>query len=425
MGARLVRRGQRWYAWIPRPGGGTRLVTTQCTDRRAAETRAGELERDALDPARQAAHKTSTVAAAELFVASRKRAGKAQGTLDHYRVKLGHAVRLLPRMLRDVTSDALERYIDERTQEGAARTTVKKELRAIGAMLRHAKRKGLFLPELERVLPEYADDYEPRKTRLAPDELMRLLWAVAAENNAQPSPEARNRAAMVGFIVGTGARLGEAVRAEAGDIDLAGGHVHIRGTKTAKALRDVPITPLSRPILEGIVSALEGRTGRLFDRWANVVRDLAVGCRQANVPRVTPNDLRRTFGGWLRAAGIAPDLIGDAMGHVDSRMVLRVYGRLQPGELGRLLNRGLTVGQVSSDREETDMNCEPLRNETALIPPQNVVPRDGIEPPTRGFSILRKAQGFPSNLGERRTTCRPNVRAFRALAWLHLARGAA
>src|SRR5215468_10336116 len=45
---------------------------------------------------------------------------------------------------------------------------------------------------------------------------------------------------------------------------------------------------------------------------------------------VNDNDLRRTCLSWLRASGVAPHLLAPVAGHVDSRMVERVYGRLQP-----------------------------------------------------------------------------------------------
>jgi integrase len=52
---------------------------------------------------------------------------------------------------------------------------------------------------------------------------------------------------------------------------------------------------------------------------------------------VSPNDLRRTYATWRRQHGTAPHLIGVAVGHTDSRMAERVYGRVPVESLGRLL----------------------------------------------------------------------------------------
>jgi integrase len=48
--------------------------------------------------------------------------------------------------------------------------------------------------------------------------------------------------------------------------------------------------------------------------------------RPGKNPVCSPNDLRRTFAAWMRAAGAPPDLIAPMMGHADTRMVERVYG---------------------------------------------------------------------------------------------------
>lgn len=85
----------------------------------------------------------------------------------------------------------------------------------------------------------------------------------------------------------------------------------------------------------------------LFRPWANIRRDLHAACYRAEIPHGSPNDLRRTFGRWLRKAGVEPQLIAPAMGHADSRMVERVYGRLTSHELGGLIAK--QAGQPEVD----------------------------------------------------------------------------
>ena len=177
---RLLQRGQIWYAWIPRHGGGTRRVSTNCTSKAAARKRAKVLEDEAVDPANSAANKAKTRDACEEFLGSRERRGRAEGTLHHYRIKLGHLVRLLPTRLADVDAAACERFIERRLAEGAAQTTVKKEIRALGATLRHAKRLGLYVRDVDATIPELEDTYEPRKRALDPWELLALANAVGS-----------------------------------------------------------------------------------------------------------------------------------------------------------------------------------------------------------------------------------------------------
>ncbi len=338
-GPRLVRRGRIWYCWVPKPGGGTRRVGTNCTDRKAAEQAARELERRAADPAHQAAYTTTVQQACDRFLASRKRAGRAAGTLHHYEVKTSHLAVKLRMPLAMLTVGAVEGYIDKRTTEGAARTTVKKELRALGAVLRHAKRVGLWTGDIERTIPEYADDYQPRKRALTWQEALLLLRALEAPNNAQPLERARNRAASVAFMLATGARWGEVTRARREDI--AEDFVHLRGTKTKGARRTVPIVKLTRQLLAFALTAVGDRKGLLFDAWQNPNRDLEVACTQAGIAKASPNDLRRSLATWLRVLGVDISVIAAVLGHTTSRMVERVYGRLSPEELKTRMGGGL------------------------------------------------------------------------------------
>jgi integrase len=331
MSARLFKRGDIWFAWVPKRGGGVRKVSTQCTDKKAAELRAGQLEREELDPAHAAANKATTADACDGFIASRVSRGRAEGTLQHYRVKLGHVVRLMPERLADVDAASCERFIAKRLAEGAAQTTVKKELRALGATLRHACRMGLYLRHVEAVIPELADTYQPRERFLAPLEFVALV-------NALP-PE---RAAQIVFIVATGARWGESERARREDV--VEHMVMMRGTKTKRARGTVPVPPTMRLALAWSLANAPGAVGDpLFAPWGSVRRDLHKACATLGIEPVSPNDLRRTFATWLRMAGISIDLIAMALRHTTSRMVERVYGRIAPATLNALLEERINA----------------------------------------------------------------------------------
>ncbi len=329
MSARLFKRGNIWFAWIPKRGGGTRKVTTQCTNKDAAAKRASEFEQEAIDPDYAAANKTSTAAACAEFIGSRKRRGRAAGTLHHYGVKLGHVLRLMPARLGDIDAAACERFIETRLGEGAAQTTVKKEIRALGATLRHARRSGTYLRVVETVIPELEETYKPRERSLAPLEFVALCSALGPA-----------RAAHAIFIVATGARWGESVRARPGDVN--GSMVRLRGTKTKKAPRTVPVPPTMRIALQCALDWSSAHSQRLGDGpmflpWGNVRRDLGVACKKLGIAPVTPNDLRRTFATWLAETGLATSLIGSALGHTTSRMADRVYGRISADALDRLI----------------------------------------------------------------------------------------
>ena len=85
------------------------------------------------------------------------------------------------------------------------------------------------------------------------------------------------------------------------------------------------------------------------------------------------------------------------MGHADTRMVERCYGRMPIGDLERRL--AAAIGQTDCSTAATDSantagftalngpDAQPLNAKTPREAGY-VVPRDRIELPTRGFSIL-------------------------------------
>jgi integrase len=389
--AKLFKRdgGTVYYARIKAPDGSWRVVSTRCTDRRAAEVVAARLERETQGLADAASHATTTAECASAFVESRIARGRSAGTLHFYGVKLGHAVRLLPEFIAQVRFKQIEAYRAQRLAEGAHRTTTEKELGAIRAMLWHSAKTGSYPHDPAREVPDIGDSYRPRERSLTLVEVQALLEALP------PS-----RAAWVAFVVATGARRGEAERAQRGDV--RGDFVLLRGTKTALAPRTVPIVPPFHLLLAYSLERADG-AGRLLAPWSNVGAALPKACLAAGIRPATPNDLRRTPATLLRAAGVATDIIAAFLGHSTSRMVERVYGRLSPDQVRARMLQGM------GERYVCDANPRDVRETHAKGPvamPLNPskfgtlpVPRDGIEPPTRGFSIPVVYRRFPGKVG--------------------------
>jgi integrase len=69
---------------------------------------------------------------------------------------------------------------------------------------------------------------------------------------------------------------------------------------------------------------------RALRPWANVRRDLADACENAEIERCSPIDLRRTYASSQVEAGVPLFRSAQAMGHKDTRMLERVYGRQTP-----------------------------------------------------------------------------------------------
>ncbi len=404
-----------YYAWIKQPHGGTKRVSTKCIKKADAELWAARRERESLDPSHSTANKATTKGAIESFLAGRVRRQRRDETIAFYRVKLGHVLRLFPEMLRDVNASTLESYTDTRREEGAANATIAKEVGAALAMLRYARKLDLWAGDIDKVRPDIPTGYVPRRRALTPWELFGLVnYFCSRKVEGRPWFREEGKAAMIAFMVATGARWGEACRARRDDVkDL---QVDIRGTKTKGAARSVP---RGIPILESVLRwSLDHADGEmlLFRAWPNVRRDLVNACEAIGIDPVSPNDLRRTFATWLYNAKNDLSHIAKAMGHVDTRMVYRVYGAPKTEELGRLLGARAELTEdtkeatpdvdSTEDLQQSDaaaselfLNCTgdnsghseaPLalkESPDSLEIPAILVPRDRIELPTRGFSI--------------------------------------
>lgn len=317
---RIYRRpgGKIW--WCQYQGERFSLKTT---DEKAARLKFADIQRRDADPGYRPADPTATLGRAlKDFVAQQKQKGRAQGTFDMYDVHLAHLARVLGEhtMLAQLAAPELDGYVTTRHDEGAKDATIYKELATLRGALKLARRHRKYPHALDEVMPEISGASTPGTAHLTRTQVDKLL-AVLPER----------RAAFVAFIVATGADLGSVELAEPGDFDLKAGTVLVRGTKTATRWRTIPVLAPFADL------ATRAAAGAPFEAWGNVRRDLAVYCKSAGVPKITPRDLRRTHGSILRQLGVEPHLIGKMLGHADSRMVERVYGQLPTEALARLL----------------------------------------------------------------------------------------
>ncbi len=386
-----------WYADL-RVGGRRIRQSTRCTDKKAAEAVARQWERDAADPDYAAASKATLSGALQLLIDRRKEeaaAGrKSASTADFYEAKAGHWTRLLETNsagtydafpLAKLRARHVDAFISQRRAEGASENTINKELITLRAALKLAKRAGMWRGDVDEILPTgFAPEYKPKERALTYAEAQRLLAELTAD-----------KAARVAFIIATSANWNETERARREDVAEDLSTVIIRGTKTATRHRTVPLVSRDqRSLLEHALKHAEGPGDPLFSPWLNVRRDLHDACRRAGIPPCSPNDLRRTCATWLRAQGAPPHSIAPVMGHADSRMVERVYGRLPTDQLAARLAQELGPNSLphvclrpadsadSLDALDEGLNKKTLENQGF------VVPRDRIELPTRGFSVL-------------------------------------
>ena len=92
---------------------------------------------------------------------------------------------------------------------------------------------------------------------------------------------------------------------------------------------------------------------------------------------------------WLIARDVPRYVVSRFMGHASTKMLDKVYGRIDERELGDALSRALAQDDLGSSLEnqgEKVDGLDVLDDLEALIS-RGFVRRGGIEPPTRGFSV--------------------------------------
>jgi integrase len=218
--------------------------------------------------------------------------------------------------VEEITIEHLYAYVELRRAAGRKTATIKKELEVLSMVAKH-----------------YGIDLRSKSVRIR-----RLFAKTSGAATREPKPLTfeeyqrlreqlpDNRRLLVDVAVYTGARASELFALRVDDFDFVRGRVHIRGKKTAKSDRWVPLFP----VLDELVrpQQLARRGGHLLDPWHNKWKDLRAACLRAGIEPRSVLDFRHTFASWLKQAGCDSKAVGALMGHTTGKMVDEVYGHL-------------------------------------------------------------------------------------------------
>lgn len=381
--------GGTYYGYYTDQRGRSCRRSLRTRDAKVATARLRELELGATNPAAYSQH---TLAAAIVHLLEVVSQQNAAATHDFYRAKCGHLVRLLGHdtLLDDVTRDAVTGYVRARKLETAGNGTIHKELTGLRRVLGEAKARKLWMGTVDDIVPSIKVTYQPREVWLDEHQAKQLLERIAPD-----------RRLWVMLAIWGGLCRGEVERLEWVHVDLAHAVMRVPGTKRTSRNRAVPIAPMLLAALRA--AAPRQSYGRVVAPWGNAIRALGRAAVLAKLPpelcKLTPNDLRRTFASLMLNAGVASIVVAKLMGHSSTKMVELVYGRIS-GQTYRSAVATLPVSdaatcaageqsvrpsQASRETYETGCagSCSPEVAESLAY----FVPRDGVEPPTRGFSV--------------------------------------
>jgi integrase len=322
MAERLYLRNKIWWCWYYSPTGKRVVESTKCTSKEAARAVLRRKERQ-----EQGVERPSYISVGDVLdkLEAWIKANRSPDNLTFVKSKCARlreglgattdAAGLSRAELDAYVSKRLDTKVGKRGKRNVGRYTVKREIKVLWQALRRA---GVKLEADAR--PEIDAPYVPRKKWLTRDEFDEL--------SCELEPD---RWRWVCVAVYTGARKSEVEGLEWSDI--RDGEVHIRGTKTKKSDRHVPYHPT--------LEATLGKRGKgtIVRPWGKVDRDLKAACRRAEVPEVSPNDLRRTYASWLLQAGVTSSVVAELLGHSTTELVDMTYGKLSKAALREAVAR--------------------------------------------------------------------------------------
>jgi integrase len=241
--------------------------------------------------------------------------------------------------LAKIDQGLIDKTAKELYPNGSPATLNRQVYTPIAAVLNHAAKRGLCTKRvIERpTLPL------GRIRRLTFEEAERLIEACA--HHLRP---------LVVFLLGTGARLSEALYLDWREVDLARGHVAFVDTKNGEP-RGVPLH--SRVVNE--LRVLRHREGRVFrtqkgrpyaekESGGGQIKTAFRGaCRRAGITDFSPHDCRHTWATWHYAANRDLIALMKLGGWKSERMVLR-YAHVNASQLAPSINAGLAEWSTKS-----------------------------------------------------------------------------
>ena len=152
-----------------------------------------------------------------------------------------------------------------------------------------------------------------------------------------------NRRAQLATLVFAGLRISEFLSLRWRDVDLAGGWLTVRESKTEAGRRKVKIRPVLRDALLAhkpldaspdayVFGTAQGKRqnpsnvrSRVIAKAVERTNERLEDLGETSLPRLTPHGLRRTFASLLYAIGETSPVVMAELGHTDPGLALSIY----------------------------------------------------------------------------------------------------
>lgn len=285
------------------------------------------------------------------WLAARELDGLKPRTIEHLRWTLTD--HLLPYFadtrVDRISVEAVDRYARAKAAEGRlSNGSVNRTLEMLCAVLELAVEYGHASTNPAKGRRRRLPTSKPERLFLEPAQVEALLVA-AGELDAESRSRRRYRRPLLATLAFAGLRVGELLALRWRDLDLAGGRIHVRASKTDAGVRTIDLQPeLRDELLTWKSETRQSHASDLVfptstgqpDNRNNVRRRVLVRAVERANARIadeggcellpaglSPHGLRRSFASWLVAEGEDPAYVMQQLGHTDATMTLSLYAQ--------------------------------------------------------------------------------------------------
>lgn len=259
----------------------------------------------------------------ERFLIARR--GQIQpDTEQHYRIHLAHFIPAGRPFLRShFTTSLVRSKLDELQRSSATKRKYRAALMAFVAFLQQHE----VLLHNPAAIARVAGRVVARDSYLDRATLLKVLMAM---------PEPWRSVAAI--LHATGADVSQLLSVRVRDVEIASRQLQLRHGKTSHRNRSVLVLDWAWPYVTGALdrsrSIQDGPDALLFpgvNRWT-VSDHFRAACRALGVSNYTLRDARHSYAVEVLKAGGSPQAVARQLGHANTALVHRVYGRYMPAD---------------------------------------------------------------------------------------------
>lgn len=243
----------------------------------------------------------------------------ALDTVEHYRLYVRSLIETDKRFPRSALTH--ERIVQWLASRKVGRSTKRKYHAALSGFCQYLKDTGVLARNPMRDVK--APSPAPARMRyLEQPDVQRLIEAL-------PHPYS----VLSALLHGSGMEVSVALTLKRRDVDTSRKEVRARGTKTAARDRIAKVVEWAWPTVERHVALLTPNAPLFpgINRWTASDKHRNA-CESLGIEDYQLKDSRHTYAVRAIRAGAAFEVVARQLGHADTTMVVRVYGRFKPTE---------------------------------------------------------------------------------------------